>query len=80
MYNIFYLELMIAYLRSQLAVLNGENPNTGFFFQHTAPTYISSTNKEDNQAKLQANKVGEYSQINGLSKISVNQSAISSIP
>lgn len=41
MYFFVKLELMIAYLRSQLAVLNGEtNTSTAFFFQHTAPTYL----------------------------------------
>ena len=40
---------MIAYLRSQLAVLNGDEPNTGFFFQHTAPNF---TNNTDPSGKL----------------------------
>ena len=46
MYNYFKVELMIAYLRSQLSVLNGDGAsnNTGFFFQHTAPTYVKNPN------------------------------------
>lgn len=46
MYLFLKVELMIAYLRSQLSVLNGEasnSNNTAFFFQHTAPSYIKST-------------------------------------
>ena len=39
MYPIIKLELMFAYLGPQPAVTNGGNPNSGFFFQHTAPTY-----------------------------------------
>ena len=60
---------MIAYLRSQLAVLNGENPSTGFFFQHTAPAYVQG----DTSAK---SSIIQKPDIQGLSKISVNQSAI----
>lgn len=44
MYFCYKLELMIAYLRSQLSVLNGEvGTNTAFFFQHTAPTYLKGS-------------------------------------
>lgn len=81
MYPIIKLELMIAYLRSQLAVLNGENPNSGFFFQHTAPTYkheykassvvVSHIKTED--------KPANSSHLNALSKISATHSAISSV-
>ena len=44
MYLYFKVELMIAYLRSQLSVLNGDpsTNNTAFFFQHTAPTYVKN--------------------------------------
>lgn len=49
MYIYNKIELMIAYLRSQLAVLNGQTSvNTGFFFQHTAPTYLRNNNINNN--------------------------------
>ena len=87
---------MIAFLRSQLAVLNGESGTTnrtGFFFQHTAPTYLKSTgihnpiNVQTNEINMEQwvapetneNKSAIRGVASNINKSIINSSAISSI-